>query len=373
MRILKYLIFLFLIVAIGLSIYVAIQPDDYQIVTTRVVNAPKPVIYNYVSDFKKWNKWSVWFDQDPNMHIEYGAVTEGENASFKWNSDILGKGNIVTTYATLDSVSHNLEFIKPKESKAHRFWSLDDTANKDGILVTSGIEGKLSFTDKFVLLFQNSMQHNFETDFKSGLIKLDSVVTTDMKKYKITTQGTIEYGGGYYLYQTTSTKQNEVHLATQKMFPEIEAFMEQNYMHSSGDAFTIFQEEDHDNNTVIFSVCVPIKEKVITPPGSTILCGFIETGSYFKTILKGDYSNLNEAWSKARETIKTNNTIVVDSTKNPFEAYVITPQKTFNPAELLTEIYIPVKPQYVKPVSTAAPIYSSSVYKEPTTTTEEIQ
>jgi len=342
MRILKYLIFLFLIVAIGLSIYVAIQPDDYKIVKTRIINAPKPVIYEYVNNLENWNKWSVWFDHDPQMVIDYGATTEGKNASFKWNSNILGKGTITTTYISKDSIRQRLDFIKPKETIAHRFWSFVETTSQNGVLVTSGIEGKLSFTDKFIILFQNSMEHSFDVDFNNGLIKLDSVIRADMKKYTISTIGKTEYGGGYYLYQTTSARINETNIASEKMFQEIEAFMEQNYLHPSGDEFTLYQQTDTLNNSVIFSAGVPIKEKVITPVGSTILCGFIPSGSYFKTVMKGDYINMNEAWSKTREAIKNNN-FEVDPQRDSFESYVVTEDETANPAALISEIYIPIK------------------------------
>ena len=58
--------------------------------------------------------------------------------------------------------------------------------------------------------------------------------------------------------------------------------------------------------------------------------------------MKGDYINMNEAWSKTREAIKNNN-FEVDPQRDSFESYVVTEDETANPAALISEIYIPIK------------------------------
>ncbi|MCM5663967.1 transcriptional regulator [Galbibacter mesophilus] len=341
MRILKYLIFLFLILAIGLSIYVAIQPDEYKIVKTRVVYAPKAVIYEYINNIKSWEKWSVWYDQDPNMKVTYGENFKGDGASASWDSEVHGKGTITSDFNSIDSLSYIADITEPKDAKAHRFFTLDSTVDENEVIITSGIEGNLSFKDKFFILFQHSMENKFGSDFENSLAKLDSVVIADMKTYSITPVGKTEYGGGYYLYETTSAKQNEIDLAAKRMFPEIEAFMEQNLIQSSGNRFTLFEQWDESNNSAIFSTAIPVKERIITPAGSSILCGFIDPGIYYKTVLKGDTVNINEAWSKAREAIKKDG-LEIDNSRKPFETYIVTKEDSANPADFVSEIYIPI-------------------------------
>ncbi|MDG3581463.1 SRPBCC family protein [Galbibacter pacificus] len=341
MRILKYLIFLFLIVTIGFAIYIAIQPDNYKVTRTTVINAPQSVLYNYINDTKEWPNWDPWYEKDPNAQLRYGEKTKGVGATYSWNGEFIGKGKIKTTYSTIDSISQNIHFISPYESSAHDFWKLEPSNQQDATIVTWGIEGELGFMEKAVMLFQGGMENNIGPDFERGLKKLDSLVIADMKKYSISLIGKTEYGGGYYLYQTASSKQNEVNLATNKMFPELGAFMEQNYISPSGTPFTLFEEWDDTNNTAIFSACIPVKEKIMTPPGSMILCGYMEPGVYFKTILKGDYVNMDEAWSKTREAIKKNE-IAIDPARDAFETYIKSPDEYPNPADLLSEIYIPI-------------------------------
>ena len=61
-----------------------------------------------------------------------------------------------------------------------------------------------------------------------------------------------------------------------------------------------------------------------------------------KVILNGDYKNLEAAWAEGMKYIKDNNleeAIGIPS----LEAYPTNPVQVPNPADWITEIYIPVK------------------------------
>ena len=60
MKALKYIVLILLILFIGCSTYVAVQPNSYDISRTRTINAPSAVIYNEIIDFKNWSAWSPW-------------------------------------------------------------------------------------------------------------------------------------------------------------------------------------------------------------------------------------------------------------------------------------------------------------------------
>ena len=60
-----------------------------------------------------------------------------------------------------------------------------------------------------------------------------------------------------------------------------------------------------------------------------------------KTTLKGNYTNLSEAWTEAYKYISENN--LEQSDLKPFEIYQNDPGEFPNPADWITEIYIPIK------------------------------
>ena len=59
-----------------------------------------------------------------------------------------------------------------------------------------------------------------------------------------------------------------------------------------------------------------------------------------KIILKGNYTYLADAWDVALKHIADNN--LVQSQEKPFEIYTNDPGDFPNPADWVTEIYIPI-------------------------------
>ena len=66
-----------------------------------------------------------------------------------------------------------------------------------------------------------------------------------------------------------------------------------------------------------------------------------------KVTLKGNYTNLKEAWNIANNYVKDNQ--LEASEMSPFEIYVNDPGDLPNPADWMTEIYIPIKTQETEP------------------------
>jgi hypothetical protein len=120
-------------------------------------------------------------------------------------------------------------------------------------------------------------------------------------------------------------------------------FITKNNLNMAGMPFTLYNNIDNENGTVIFSTCIPVKAQVITPEGSPVVCGFMDPVPTVKTTLKGNYSHLPEAYLKGREYIKENN-IKIDPEGKMFEVYSTDPGEVPNPANWLTEVYIPIIP-----------------------------
>jgi hypothetical protein len=108
----------------------------------------------------------------------------------------------------------------------------------------------------------------------------------------------------------------------------------------AGPPFVNYLKWDTVNNAVIFSNCVPTTSRVITT-GSSILTGQMEPFRAVKIVLKGDHSNLKEAWEKAMAYIPEKGLGANVNGPN-LEVYVTDPSNFPNPADWLTEIYIAI-------------------------------
>lgn len=161
-----------------------------------------------------------------------------------------------------------------------------------------------------------------------------------MSRYSIKVDGITEYGGGFYMYKTTSANSKNISLIMGKQYGQIMSYMAKNNIVQNGMPFTIYNEMNPNGN-VIMSNAIPVQNKVEVTEESEILCGFIPRTNTVKATLKGNYTNLGEAWQKAMEYL--NEVKVEQSDLKPFEIYTNDPGDFPNPADWKTDIYIPIK------------------------------
>jgi effector-binding domain-containing protein/ribosome-associated toxin RatA of RatAB toxin-antitoxin module len=340
MKALKYIFFLLLIAVIGLAIYVAIQPNNYSFERSRIIEVPTSILFNKVNDYKTWSGFSPWLEQEPNATLTYGEKTSGVDGNYAWKGDILGEGSM-KTIAVEDSktIDQQINFIKPFEAQSNINWIFEPTEN--GTNVTWKMSGEQDFITKLFTTFMGSIESTTGPDFERGLFKLDSITKVEMKKYSIHINGITQHGGGFYLYNTASTKMSDFKAEMQKKFPEIVAYTNANSIPMAGKPFAIYEKWDATNNAVIFSCAIPTSTKIESSEAN-ILTGQLQPFKSVKTTLKGDYENLKETWDKTMMYIKTNN-LEIDESLPKIETYITDPKNTPNPSKWVTELFIPVK------------------------------
>lgn len=339
MKAFKYILFLLLIAIIGISIYIAVQPNSFEVTRTRTIKAPAAVVYSNVIDFKNWEAWSSWAEEDPDMTITLSDKTEGIDGSYSWE-DKDGIGTMLTTDAVLNkSIEQKMQFAGFPSSEI--IW--DFKPNDDGTTETTWtISGKdLPFGFKAFSTLMGGMEKQIGPHYERSLEKLDSIVQESMKIYSVKIDGVTEYGGGFYMYKTTSATSTNISQIMGKQYGEIMGFMTQNNIVANGMPFTIYNEMNAENGSVIMSNGIPVRDKVNVDGASEVLCGYIPKTKVLKATLKGNYTNLTDAWGKAMAHLEKNN--FEQSEIKPFEIYTNDPGNFPNPANWVTEIYIPIK------------------------------
>ena len=339
MKILKYILLLLLILVIGFSIFIAVQPNSFDVTRTRIINAPQSVVYDNVIDFKNWESWSSWVEEKPETVITLSEKTEGIGGSYAWEDED-GIGTMKTIDAKPNSsITQEMQFGDFPKSDVT--WSL--TPNEDGSTeVTWNITGKdLPFGFKMFSALMGGMETQIGPHFDRGLTLLDSILQTEMKVYSINVEGVTQHSGGYYLYNTTSSKFSEFEQNMTQMLPKVGAYAITHNVTMAGPPFILYHKWDEENDAVIFSCCVPTNSKIISnEPG--ILTGQLKSFRAVKTVLKGDYDNLKEAWGATMTYISENNLEMIEGGAM-LETYITDPMSQPNPAKWVTEIYVAVK------------------------------
>ncbi len=339
MKILKYILLLLLILIIGLSIYVAVQPNSFEVTRSRTINAPQSVVYDNVIDFKNWESWSAWVEAKPDIIITLGEKTKGIGGTFQWNDDN-DIGNMTTTDTKPNTtITQEMQFGEfPKSDVTWKFEPNEDGSTE----VTWTISGKdLPFGFKMFSAFTGGMEKQIGPDYERGLKKLDSVIQAEMKVYSIKVEGITQHSGGYYLYNTTSCKFGDFKKNMTTMLPKVGAYAITHNITMAGPPFVLYHKWDEENDAVIFSCAVPTNSKIVSDDPD-ILTGKLESFRTVKTVLKGNYSNLKEAWETTMTYIADNNLEMVDG-GSMLETYITDPMYELNPSKWITEIYIEIK------------------------------
>ncbi|MGC6430887.1 MAG: SRPBCC family protein [Jejuia sp.] len=339
MKAFKYIVFLILIAIIGLAIYIAVQPNEFEVSRSKTLNAPAAVVYDNVIDFKNWEAWSSWAEADPDMKITLAENTRGIGGSYQWeDKDGIGTMKNTATVAN-ESITQEMQFADfPKSDVTWQF-----AQNADGTTdATWTISGKdLGFGFKMFSTLMGGMEKQIGPHYERSLEKLDSILVADMAKFDIAVNGVTEYGGGFYVYKTTSANGANISNIMAKQYGEIVGFMTQNSIPFNGMPFTIYNDMNPENGNIIMSNAIPVVNKVNVPSDSEILCGFMSNTKALKTTLKGNYTNLPKAWEAAMSHLAKNG--LEQSEVKPFEIYTNDPGDFPNPKDWTTEIYIPIK------------------------------
>ncbi|MDG4716398.1 SRPBCC family protein [Winogradskyella marincola] len=337
MKALKYILLLLLILFIGLSIYIAVQPNSFEVTRTRNIKAPQEVLYNKIIDFETWKDWSSWIEADPEMKLTFPEKHEGVGGSYSWE-DKDGVGTMTTVAANPhNSITQEMQIAEFPKSDVS--WKLEP--KEDGSTdVTWSISGKnLPFGFKLVSTLMGGMEKLIGPNYERSLEKLDSITQEDMKRFEVTINGVTEYGGGYYLYKTTNANSQNISAKMGENFGAIMMFMGKNGIKQSGMPLTVYN--DMSSTDVIMSNGIPVKEKIVLPEGSDVSINFIPNIKVLKTTFKGNYTNLPKAWEATMKHLAENN--LEQSEEKPFEIYTTDPGNYPNPADWVTEIYIPIK------------------------------
>ncbi len=333
MKFLKYLL-LFLLVAIVLGlIYVAMQPADYNVSRSAVIKQPLAKTFNVVNDFKTWEKWGPWHDEDTTIVTTYGDKTAGVGASQSWTSKD-GPGSMTTIAAEPNkSIHQEMTFGDGEPSEV--LWDFEKV--DDGTKVTWTMkDDKAAFIFKAFSALSGGWDNMLGPMLDKGLSNLNGVVTDMPDPYKLSEITTLNMENKFFIGYPYTTKidPSEMKKAFDEALPKsYKSAMEAGINAETITAGALYHKWDEEKNETDFHVGVFINENKKPEGMEQVKVG----GAKFAKISKfgpygqGDY----EAHIAMGNYLKANNC----EAKIPiYEMYVNDPAKV-KPEEVQTDIY----------------------------------
>ena len=344
MKILKYVLIFVLIVVVGMLVYTFIQPSEYEISRTRVIEAPAELVYANVDDYKKWEAWGPWHDDDPSIVASYNEKTKGPGVSYTWTSD-QGNGKATRVEAVPhESLADDLDFGSMGTSTA--FWKFKPVDG--GTEVTWGMRAENTpFMMKFFSAISGGYDGMMGPMYERGLEKLDSVTQVQAKEYTEMnawsmgdiTQKTVDVQSFIGYAHTSKIDDEAMKLIYGESLPKAGMYATEKGL-QLGDYVpgAIFTKWDEENSEAEFMVGLFLMkdldpaegmQSVKLPKGDVIMV------SKFGNYGTGDYETHNALGAYLQENGLTMN-------GDPYEMYVNDPT-TVKPSEIQTDIYYPVK------------------------------
>jgi len=165
------------LVVVGVGLLALRQPDSFRVERSITMAVPPEAVYQQISDFKAWDRWSPWAKLDPKMKTEFGGTPGAPGSTYHWvGDDKVGEGRMTLTEAAPPlRLAIKLEFIKP-------FAAVNDTAftlapQGAGTKVTWAMTGQNPFLSKVMMVFMD-FDKMIGKDFEKGLAQLAAASAT---------------------------------------------------------------------------------------------------------------------------------------------------------------------------------------------------
>jgi len=343
MRILKYILLLVLLITLAFFVYVSTQEAKFTVTKSKVIKLDKSTLFNYLNDYQNWE--SFYNLNDKTRKVNYPKNTIGVGGSFNWmESD--GKGSVKTIYLKEnDSIAQKVTW---NDEIGDAYITFKDTIG--GTKVTWNSSGEFNFMGKIKSFFLGGFEKKLGADFENNLATLEKVLGNEISTYSITVDGIVEVAHQKYLQRKGMCKYTDFYSILQKTMPLLYNFVEENDIKTNKQKFVIIDTRDVEKNKVVFSIATTLTEVIFTTPESEFTIDSIQPHQALKITLKGDYSHSEEAWSKGFDYLKKNN-LEQNFSAAYREVYIKNRADVKQPSQWLTEIYIPVKQQTIRPIT----------------------
>ncbi len=338
MKFLKYLLLLILaLVVIGL-LYVSMQPSDYNVSRSKVINRPVSDVFNTINDLKTWEKWGPWHDEDSTIVITYGDKTVGVGASDSWTSKD-GPGSMTTV--ALEPNSSILQEMRFGDSEpSETLWNFEETS--EGTKVTWTMkDDKAPFMFKIFSAMSGGWDAMLGPMLAKGLDNLEAYIETIPVKYTLSKIEEKQTEDQYFIGYRHAMKIDQE--AIMKTFNDdmpkvIEHLVASGISYDSFTTGALYFNWDEENGETEMVIGAAINKEVPTKDSMELLkipASKVVTLSKCGGYGDGDY----EAHTAINTYLSKNN---LEINLPIYELYVNDPSKV-KPLEVQTDIYYPVK------------------------------
>ncbi|MGE4133831.1 MAG: hypothetical protein AB7F86_19490 [Bdellovibrionales bacterium] len=153
----------------GIIIFAFSIPDQFHHEDEILIVAQNRMIFALIGDLRRWSEWTKWTSRDPDLKSEFSTPPWGVGATFKWQSEKIGKGEVRVTGFT-QNYAMEYEELMPKSDPAR--WAVRlRPGQRQGTIVKWSVDGRYP-KSRLDRLLQYYSIWRMGDDLKTGLARL---------------------------------------------------------------------------------------------------------------------------------------------------------------------------------------------------------
>ncbi len=163
---------------VGLAVILAaigfILPNNIHVERSIVINAPQEDVFALVNSFQNFNKWSPWYEREPDANYSYEGPETGVGAITRWKGEEVGAGSqeIVESHPH-DSIRVVLDFEDQGRADSYYLFETVDGGTK----VIWGFDTEMGYNP--VARYMGLMMDKWVGgDYEHGLANLKTLAET---------------------------------------------------------------------------------------------------------------------------------------------------------------------------------------------------
>ncbi len=312
---------------------------NYSLSVSETINAPANTVWELMNTFEKQQIWSPRMvqERDAKTWLEWVDGTEWAISFREWER-IGAWHQINLTIAPHQHIHSKLVFTKPRKTVSSTQIELNEKAWQT--IVTRKLQGKLPF---FLFWMKPMMISMISKDFKAGLIMLKDL--TEKGKLETSTNYSWEVFAerlfGFWI--TNTAHQNDMPKVMWADYSTLMQFAKENNIQLLW-WFSLYPKTDLKTGIFNFVSCMmvnpSVKESITLP--ENMEWHAVPWWKSLKVTHNWDYRYIGNSWSalygSAMHLKKK-----INKKQPAYELYLTDPRTTSNPAEWVTELYLPLR------------------------------
>lgn len=322
---------LILLIYVGLC---AVGTKNFNTERSLTIDAPKAMLFNMVNDLKTMEKWSPWFEKDPDMKVEYASTTKGVGASYSWSgNETVGEGSMTTIESVPASLHKSKMEFKGYDEPSTAEFNFNDKEGQTEVVWKHYSESDLPFLARGYMLV-TGMKKAMEKDFENGLNKMAALANERVanKMYD-----------GYKINEITQPEKHFILNRQQVAYDNVQQFYAGNLgslfakaqsagVEMNGMPCGLFYSFNDQSKMVDMSAAIPIKEPLAIRGAQSLS---IPESKAITVDYYGDYNGT----PAAHEAVKSYmNDYGILNDPPYIEEYVTDPGEEPDPKKWLTKI-----------------------------------